>query len=199
MKSPLIDFATRAFTLREVVISVTLIGLVLLLAAASLPLFGNTVCGARSHTMVLSNMRQLQLATQMMALDSVTNRALRDVDWTCTNGRPLRFAQWTNLLVSNHYLTERDLEKLLGSPRSNRTTNIINAFAVQEDDAGDTVFLATVNWMGPKATNLAPSPLQSPGFVVLRKAGEGNILKDSQCQRMDLIGTGGKFNYLPLQ
>lgn len=152
--------------------------------------------------MVLSNMRQLQLATQMMALDTETNRALQDVDWTCSNGKPMRFAQWTNLLVTNQYLTESDLKKLLRSPRSSQVsqaTKIINAFAVESEDACDTLFLATVNWLGPNATNLGPSPFKSSGFVVLRKSGEGTILQDSQRQKTNLIGRGGKFNYLPLQ
>lgn len=198
MKFAEFQFRSRAFTVRELVVSLALIGLLITLAALSLPTIS---CGpVKGHlTQVLSNMKQLHLATQQMTLDSETANTPPGIRWTCTNGRPLKFAEWTNLLVSNNYLSEKDLAKLLKSPQSNKSTNVFTVYAVGDFDSPDTVLLATTNWPGPNATKLGKSPFRAPGFVVFHKGGDGAILQPSQCQRMEIIGTGGKYNFLPLQ
>ncbi|MBN8711208.1 MAG: hypothetical protein BGO12_10215 [Verrucomicrobia bacterium 61-8] len=184
-----------AFAFRELLIVVFLIGVLLFLATPVItdrPISGQLI-------QVLSNMRQLQLATQMMTLDSETANTPPSIRWTCTNGQPLKFAEWTNLLVSKGYLSQEDLAKLLKSPQSNRSTNVFTVYAVGDFDPDTTLLLATKNWLGPKASALGDSPFRTPGFVVFRKDGDGAILQPRQCQRMDLIGTGGKYNFLPLQ
>ncbi len=188
----------QAFTLQELVVSAALVGMLLTLAALALP---SVTCGPGGSQLVqvLSNMKQLHLATQQMTLDSETANTPPNIRWTCTNGRPLKFAEWTNLLVSNGYLTESDLAKLLKSPQSNKATNVFTVYAVGDFDSPDTVLLATANWQGPNATNLGNSPFRTPGFVVFHKGCDGAILQPSQCHRMEIIGTGGKYNFLPLQ
>lgn len=188
----------QAFTLRELVVSLALVGVLLTLAALALP---SISCGpVKGHlTQVLSNMKQLHLATQQMTLDSQTADTPPNIRWTCTNGKPLKFGEWTNLLVSNGYLTESDLAKLLKSPQSNKSTNVFTVYAVGDFDQPETVLLATSNWQGPNATNLGHSPLGQPGFLIFRKGGDGMILQPRQCQKMEIIGTGGKYNFLPLK
>lgn len=199
MKPPVADSRAKAFTLSELVLSVSLIGIVLLLASAALPIFGGGCITHGQLTQVLSNMKQLHLATQQMTLDSEAANTPPNIRWTCTNGQPLKFAQWTNLLVSNGYLTEYDLAKLLKSPQSNKATNVFTGYAVGDFDSPDTVLLASANWQGPNASKLGYSLFRTPGFVVFRKGGDGAILQPKQCQRKEIIGTGGKFNFLPLQ
>ncbi|PTX97202.1 hypothetical protein DB345_08490 [Spartobacteria bacterium LR76] len=184
-----------AFAFRELLVVVFLIGVLLFLATPAItdrPTSGQL-------TQVLSNMKQLHLATQQMTLDSETANTPPNIRWTCTNGQPLKFATWTNLLVSSSYLTEKDLAQLLKSPQSNKSTNVVTVYAVGDFDPAETVLFATKNWLGPHATNLGNSPFRTPGFVVFRKGGDGMILQPRQCQRMEIIGTGGKYNFLPLQ
>ncbi len=199
MKPSVANSLAKAFTLSELVLSVSLIGIVLLLASAALPIFGGGCITHGQLTQGLSNMKQLQLATQQMTLDSETANTPPNIRWTCTNGRPLKFAEWTNLLVSNGYLTESDLAKLLKSPLSNKASNVFTVYAVGDFDSPETVLFATTNWPGPNATKLGKSPFRTPGFVVFHKGGDGAILQPSQCQKMEIIGTGGKYNFLPLQ
>lgn len=198
MKPSVADSSAHAFTLRELVVSAALVGMLLTLAALALP---SISCGpGRGQlTQVLSNMKQLQLATQQMTLDSESGNTPPGIRWTCTNGQPLKFAAWTNLLVSSSYLTEKDLAKLLKSPESNKSTNVVTVYAVGDFDPAETVLFATKNWLGPHAANLGNSPFRTPGFVIFHKGGDGMILQPRQCQRMEIIGTGGKYNFLPLQ
>jgi type II secretory pathway pseudopilin PulG len=187
-----------AFTVRELVVSLALVGVLLTLAALAVP---SISCGPVKGrlTQVLSNMKQLHLATQQMTLDSQTAETPPNIRWTCTNGQPLKFTEWTNLLVRNNYLTKEDLTKLLKSPQSNKSTNVFTVYAVGDFDQPETVLLATSNWQGPNATNLGHSPLGQPGFLIFRKGGDGMILQPRQCQKMEIIGTGGKYNFLPLK
>lgn len=198
MKDRLFLAPLQAFTVRELVVSLALVGVLLTLAALAVP---SISCGPVKGrlTQVLSNMKQLHLATQQMTLDSQTADTPPNIRWTCTNGQPLKFAEWTNLLVRNNYLTKEDLTKLLKSPQSNKSTNVFTVYAVADLDSADTVLFATTNWLGPHATKLGNSPFRTPGFVIFRKGGDGAILQPRQCQRMDIIGSGGKFNFLPLQ
>lgn len=197
MKTPGCRSLICAFTLRELVISMALVGTLVFLAMAAIPQSGTGLVNGRL-THVLSNMKQLHLATQQMTLDSQTANTPPNIRWTCTNGRPLKFPEWTNLLVSNGYLTEKDLAKLLKSPLSGWSTNIFTVYAVGDFDPPETLLLATDNWKGLTATSLAKSPLSDSGFVVFHKGGDGAILRPRQLNLTNIIGTGGKFNYLPL-
>ncbi len=187
-----------AFTLRELVVGMALVGLLVFLAMAALPRSGGGLTKGR-FTYVLSNMKQLYLATQQMTLDSQTTDTPPNTRWTCTNGRPLGFAEWAELLVSNNYLSKENLTKLLQKTYYGTPTRIITVYAVGDFDPADTVLLGSANWQGPKATNLAKSPLGDSDFAVFRQDGSGAILPPRRCQDMRLIGSGGKFNFLPLQ
>lgn len=198
MKPHAADSSAHAFTLRELVVSMTLVGLLVFLAMAALPQSGGGLTKGR-FTYVLSNMKQLHLATQQMTLDSQTADTPPNIRWTCANGRPLRFAEWTDLLVSNNYLSKENLTKLLEKTYYGTPARIITVYAVGDFDPADTVLLASANWQGPKATNLAKSPLGNSGFVVFRQDGSGAILQPRQLNQTNIIGSGGKFNYLPLQ
>lgn len=148
---------------------------------------------------LVSNMKQLHLATQQMTLDSQPADTPPNIRWTCTNGQPLKFAQWTNLLVSNNYLAKEDLARLLKNPFSNtQSTNVITVYAVGDFDPPETIVFATANWRAPGASHPdQPSP-NIPGIVIFRKGGDGAILQRHQTDLTN-IATGGRYNYLPLQ
>lgn len=178
------------------------VGLALLAALALLGLLAKPAlirgCGSMA---VLSQMRQLHLATQQMVLDGITS-GTPGSDWTSLKGKPLTYEQWRSLLIDGHYLTPQDFTNLttLANKGDNRAVpNAITVFAVCDDDPYTTLLFTTKNWHGLDAKSLSGPPYETRGFAVLRKAGDGAILQNSQCQKADLIGSGGKFHYLPLQ
>lgn len=140
-----------------------------------------------------------------MMLDGVTTGTATS-DWTSLKGKPLTYEQWRSLLIEGNYLTPQDFTKLttladkggwFGGKRA--VPNAISVFAVCDADPGTTLLFATKNWHGLEAKSLSGAPYETRGFAVFRKEGSGAILQNSRCQRADLIGSGGKFNYLPLK
>lgn len=191
----------QGFTLPQVIVGLVLLSTLALLGLLAMPapIHG---CGSMA---VLSQMKQLHLATQQMVLDGVTS-GTPGSDWTSLKGKPLTYEQWRSLLIDGHYLTPQDFTKLTtltdrgGWFGVNRAVpNAITVFAVCDDDPGTTLLFATKNWHGLDAKSLSDAPYETRGFAVFRKTGDGAILQNSQCQKADLIGSGGKFHYLPLQ
>ena len=182
--------SSYAFTLIELLVVISIIGI---LAALELPaLFGALAKGQMTQT--LSNMKQLHLATQQMALDGTTTG-----DATLAWPGDLTNASWagwaTNLVPS--YLSINDFNKLLNAPGvirphgtvpQDKTIRSMNVYAVAENNPGDTIFLATANWGKYSALTADAKPYGDKGFVVFRKAGDGAILLKKQFNNTNIIG-----------
>lgn len=188
------------FTWVEVLIGV-FVGFVLI--ALGVLTFADPVPSLQKNRMnaALTNARQFQIAIQSMTEDNM--KLGRSLQWTCSNGVPQTFEQLTNELYGR-YLTENDMKKMLSGPETGaifkaRDPRILNFFAVTLSDPSDTLLLATTNWPGMGSTNLSGNLFDGQGFVVIRKNGEGNILKPHSFNDTNAIGAGGQFNYLPLK
>lgn len=148
-------------------------------------------------TQPLSNMRQLALATQQMALDGATssNAAL---GWPGDSGGT--FAGWTRQLLDG-YLTTNDLCKLLSAPGiivtpgnlSATNTTAVLVYAVNEKSPGTTVVFSSANFTNTPVGGLPPlrsaKPYGSKGFVVFRKAGDGAILHSRHSGNTNIVGS----------
>src|SRR6187397_1091037 len=92
---------SSAFTLIELLVVISIIGI---LAALALPAITSALTKGQ-QTQVLSNMKQLHLATQQMALDSTTTGDT-NIGWPGDLGGS--FGAWATNLVSGNYLTPTD-------------------------------------------------------------------------------------------
>jgi prepilin-type N-terminal cleavage/methylation domain-containing protein len=183
--------SSYAFTLIELLVVISIIGI---LAALALPaLFGALAKGQMTQT--LSNMKQLHLATQQMALDGTTTGD-DTLSWPGDTTDDPTWSGWATNLVPS-YLTTNDFNRLLNAPGITRdagtgpedkTTKAINAYAVAENDPGDTIFLASANWTNYSALTADGKPYGDKGFVVFRKAGDGAILLKKQFNKTNIIG-----------
>lgn len=151
---------------------------------------------------MLSNMKQLHLATQTAALDGETT-GNRTLGWPGDTGGT--FTNWTRQIVPA-YLGTNDFCKLLSGPGKlvplGQLPRLMNegavlVYGVSSNSKGDAVFLTTANFTN---TPSGGAPLQKwakpygdKGFIVFRKGGDGAILLKKQVAKTNLIGS-----YVPL-
>lgn len=176
-----------AFTLIELLVVISIIGI---LATLAVPAVNNALVQGQM-TGTLNNARQLQIATQQMALDTANTG--EGISWTTTNSnnggsQPVGLNAFFTALTTNNYLSVADLRKVLTAPGvspgnavSNFTKGNIafNIFEVSEQSPSDQPFVVTANWTGRgNLTNNAP--YGKKGFVVFAKGGSGGIYKRVQ-------------------
>lgn len=146
-------------------------------------------------TQMLSNMRQLQYATLAAVLDGTGNSELK---WPGNSGGTL--SDWAALVVPD-YLGTNDFCKLLSGPRipvpsdklPTANTNAVLVYAVLESSSSNSVHFTSANFTNTADGGLPPKkdsrPFQRDGFIVLRKDGTGDVMKDSAAGDTNKVGT----------
>jgi prepilin-type N-terminal cleavage/methylation domain-containing protein len=181
------------FTLEEFIVCLVVIGI---LIALVLPSLARNYLIREHQTQPLSNMKQLHLATQQMALDGETTGDT-NIGWPGDIGGT--FSNWTAHLVDG-YLTTNDLCKLLSAPgvvvplgkvpTTNNTAILV--YSVSTNSPVSAVFLSTANFTntptGGGVLNGSAKPYGNKGFIVFRREGDGAILLPSQVGQTNVIG-----------
>lgn len=191
------DYSSFGISLVEILI---ILALVAILAWLAVPSVGVGLV-KEEKTQTLSNMKQLHLATQQMALDRETTDNTR-IGWPGDSGGS--FTNWAHQLLDGGYLSRADLCKLLSAPgiivsTNNPLTNNSSAllvYATSTNSPFDTVFLSTANFTNTPSGgvfNPKAQPYRNKGFVVFRAAGDGAILQPRQVGMTNVIGS-----YVPL-
>jgi type II secretory pathway pseudopilin PulG len=175
------------------------ISIIALLAALAIPAITGGLTRAQL-TQALNNARQIYIAAQTMALDSVTDND-PNLGWPgtlLTSGSSVQnVADYVSRLVNYDYLKEGDLKVFAcaGVPAAFRlqdfnggTNCAFKIYAVTEQDSGTAVLLATKNYTYNSALDATLTPFGEKGFVIFRKGGDGSILKRQQAKTIQLVG-----------
>jgi len=178
----------KAFTLIELLVVISIIAI---LAALALP----AVTGALTRgqlTQSLNNARQLQLATQTMAIDSFT--AGDGPGWP-GDSDGVDWGSFCTSLVDGRYLTANDLKKIVSAPGVKVGNSLppspsaLQVYPVKENSPGDSIFISTQNWNGFNSLKPEAIPYGEKGFVIFRKGGDGNVFQANQATNTNVLGT----------
>jgi prepilin-type N-terminal cleavage/methylation domain-containing protein len=184
-----------AFTLIELLVVISIIAI---LASLTVPAVTGALVRGQS-TQLLSNMKQLHLTAQQIALDGSTSG---DTNLAWPGDLPTKtWTAWAGI-VTNGYMTVSDLAKMCSSvpitASSNTittstagTTRAVIAYQVSETNDSSVVIFSSSNFTN-LATPVAPvatgKPFGNKGFVVFRKGGDGIFLQVSQATNTNVIG-----------
>jgi len=184
--------SVSAFTLIELLVVISIIAI---LASLAIPaVTGALVRGQMTQT--LSNMKQLHLVAQTMALDATTTGDT-NVGWP--GDMPSKtWSGWVTNAVPG-YMKTNDMAKLLSAPGitvpataslSSLTAGqasggrAIILYQVSETNGSTAVLLSSANFTnsasGGTALSAGSLPYGDKGFVVFRKGGDGAVLQARQ-------------------
>jgi hypothetical protein len=151
-------------------------------------------------TQSVSNMKQLHLVAQQIALDGSTSG---DTNLAWPGDLPTKtWSAWSGI-VTNGYMTLADLAKMCSAPpitaNSNNIvsgsvagiTRAVIAYQVSETNDSSVVLFSSSNFTN-QATPVSPlaagKPFGNKGFVVFRKGGDGGVLQSSQATNTNVVG-----------
>ncbi len=180
------------FTLIELLVVISIIAI---LASLALPAITGALARGQM-TQTLSNMKQLHLATQQMALDATTSGD-GTLGWPGDTGGT--WTTWATNMVPA-YMSTNDFLKMITAPGviptgttpSAPVKSAVLVYKVGESSEGNMVFLSSANFTNTAAGGVAPGaeakPYGNKGFIVFRKAGDGTILQSRQAGKTNLVG-----------
>ena len=185
----------KAFTLIELLVVISIIAI---LAALALPAITGALARGQM-TQTLSNMKQLHIVAQQIALDGSTTG-----DTNLAWPGDLQSKTWSSwaAIVTNGYMTTADLAKLCSAPGITASSNnvvssiagqnrAIVGYQVSETNDSSVVLFTSSNFTNgpaPVAPTANSRPYGNKGFVVFRKGGDGNVMQMSQATNTSIIG-----------
>lgn len=181
-----------AFTLIEMLVVIAIIATI---AAFAVPALTNAMTKGQM-TGTMNNARQLYLAGYQMSLDG-SNNSDANLSWPgdYASGTMTNLQAYATALVQNGYLQTSDLPKVLSAPgatctatsstANNQTTvtlsgtrSALKVYPVTSNDGSNVIFAVTSNYTYDTAFPATPtSPYGDKGFVVVRKGGDGSVLR----------------------
>lgn len=144
----------------------------------------------------LSNLRQLQLTCEQLAIDGATTGDT-NLAWP---GHYTSYGAWVTNVVPA-YLSTNDFCKIVSAPGltvpSGRLPRMdataIRLYAVGSESPTNAVLLTSANFTntptGGEALNPSAKPFGNKGFVVFRKGGSGSVLLPKQVGQTNIIGS----------
>jgi len=199
----------EGFTLIELLVVISIIAVLASLAVPAVT--GALVKGQLAQAM--SNARQIHMAAMSMAIDGATNSDV-SLGWPGDlkdNSQIASLPDYVNRLAAYDYLKPGDLKVFSTAgivayvptgamttgtgakltPEFDEKNSAYKVYLVHDNDAANTLFLATKNYSYNTAFPADSStlkPFGDKGFVVLRKGGDASVLKRQQAETPNLVG-----------